>query len=394
MNVLKVEPYPFGKVCGNLRTLNYILRYTDKSRVHVYLAVPLESDYTRSVAGEGIDVILVKPQPRLLQYGGNALRDSLMGRALTMAAMVRYNLQFLQVIRDKKIDVIYCNCIRSLLYVGLAAKLSGTPILWYINGELQNRLLDALGFMVADRIIFQCETNRQDKYPGLLRIFHNRIDVVRTGLDPDEIIQAEQGDKSRLREELAIDPGKVNLVCVGQLYPLKGVHYLLEALNLILPEFADLQLYIVGHHVIDEYQGYQDELEQIVRKHRLEPYVTFTGWRNDALEVVSLMDILVHPSRSEGFPRAVLEALALGKAVVASRVGGLREIMVDGENGFLVDPGDVQGLAQKISRLLRNKPLREAFGRAAREKVFAEYLMADKVARLEAIWREMVPRPA
>jgi glycosyltransferase involved in cell wall biosynthesis len=394
LDVLIVEPYPFGKICGNLRTLNYILHYFDRSSFNLHLAVPLESDYTRKVAEQGVDVVVVKPHQRLLQYGGNALRDTRLGRLLTMAATVGYNLQFLKILRDKKIAVIYCNCIRSVLYIALAARLSRTPLLWYIKGELQNRLLDTMGFAAVNKILFFCEANKHDKYPALVKMFKNKIDILRIGLDSEEIRQAERSDKSRLITELAIDRNKVNLACVGQLYPPKGIHYLLEALDLIVPDFPDLHLYIIGHHVIDEYREYQTELQQFIRKHRLEPYVTFTGWRNDVLEAVSLMDILVHPSLSEGFGRAVLEAMALGKPVVASKVGGLREIIKDGEDGFLVEPGDIQGLAEKISRLLRDKPLRGIFGRASREKVFSDYLVEDKVVRLEVIWRDMVSWPA
>lgn len=389
LNILIVEPYPFGKVCGNLRTLNDILRYIDKSKFNLHLAVPLESDYTRNKAGQGINVIVVKAHQRLMQYGGRALRDNLLGRLLTMAATIKYNMQFLNIIRNKNIDLVYCNCIRSVLYVALAARISRTPTFWYIKGELQNRVLDTLGFVAANKLFFLCESNKHDKYPVLVKMFKNKIDFLGIGLDPEEIRQAEQSDKSRLIEELAIDRNKINLACVGQLYPPKGVHHLLEAMSRIVPDFPHLHLYIIGHHVIDEYCGYKVELQRFIEKNRLEPYVTFTGWRNDAYEVVALMDILVHPSLSEGFGLAVLEAMALSKAVVASKVGGLRELIEDGENGFLVDPGDVRVLSQKISRLLEDKPLREALGRAAREKVFAEYLAADKVARLETIWQEM-----
>jgi glycosyltransferase involved in cell wall biosynthesis len=393
LNVLIVEPYPVGKVYGNLRTLNQIIRYL-KPRFNLHLAVPWESDYTRSVTAQGTKVTMVKPHQRLMQYGGKALRENLCGRLLTTAAMVRYNLQFLKLIRDKKIDVIYCNSIRSVLYVGLAAKISRTPLLWFVKGELQNRVLDTFGFIAADKIIFYCETNKQDTYPFLAKTFKNKLEIVMTGLDPEEILRVEQSDRSRLREELAIDRDKVNLACVGQLYPPKGVHFLLEALSLVVPDFPNLRLYIIGDHAIDEYRGYEAELQQIISKNRLGPYVTFTGWRDDALAVVSLMDVLVHPSLAEGFPFAVLEASALGKAVVASQVGGLREFIQDGENGFLVQPGDVQGLAVKISRLLRDKSLRQVFGRAARQKVFFEYLVTDKMAELGDIWQEMAARPA
>lgn len=389
LNVLIIEPYPFAQVCGNLRTLNYIMQYLDASRFNLHLAVPLESDYTRRLAGQGVDVVLVEPHQRVLQYGGKALQDNLLGRVLTMVAMVRYNLQFVKVIREKKIGMIYCNCIRSMLYVALAAKITRTPILWYIKGELQNRILDAFGFLTADKILFFCEANKHDKYPALVNIFNKKIDILKIGLDPAEILRAEESDKTRLRAELAIDRDRINLACVGQLYPPKGIHYLLEALSRIVPKFPELHLYIIGHHVLDEYQAYQGKLQEFILTNGLAPYVTFTGWRNDVLEVVAAMDILVHPSLSEGFGRAVLEALALGKPVVASSVGGLREIIEDGKNGFLVAPGDVEGLADKISRLLRDKSLREAFGRASREKVFSEYLVADKVTRLGDIWQDM-----
>jgi glycosyltransferase involved in cell wall biosynthesis len=121
----------------------------------------------------------------------------------------------------------------------------------------------------------------------------------------------------------------------------------------------------------------------------LEKHVCFTGWREDSLEIVSLMDILVHPSLSEGFGRAVLEGMALEKPVVASRVGGLREAIQDGENGFLVAPGDEQALADRLRILLQDSELRRTMGTRAREKVMAEHLIGDKIAQLEYFWLEL-----
>jgi hypothetical protein len=83
LNVLIVEPYPFDKICGNLRTLKYLLEHVDRSGFNLHLAVPLESAFTQKLARQGFDVVVVKPHQRLLQYGGNALRDNLVGRMLT-----------------------------------------------------------------------------------------------------------------------------------------------------------------------------------------------------------------------------------------------------------------------------------------------------------------------
>jgi glycosyltransferase involved in cell wall biosynthesis len=101
------------------------------------------------------------------------------------------------------------------------------------------------------------------------------------------------------------------------------------------------------------------------------------------------MDIVIHPSLAEGFGRAVLESMALGKPVVASAVGGLREAIRDGQNGFLVIPGDVDAIARRWRELLVDPKLRQRLGQAARATVFADYLIDDKVARLADIWAEM-----
>lgn len=392
LNVLVVEPYPFGQVCGNLRTQSYIMSLTDRERFRLVLAVPFASDFTRWAQAQGVECLVVPPHPRLLQYGGRWAQDGWRGKILTMAAFIDYNFRLLPWLWKKKVDVIYCNCIRSILYVGLAAKLMGTPLLWYSKGELVNGVLDRVGFLLADKILFFCESNKHDKYPILVKRFDRKIGILKIGLDPAEILKTQESDKESLQRELALDPKRVNLVTVGRLYREKGVHILLEALGQLVGEFPDFCLYIVGDPVIEAYQDYPEELWRIVRKYGLDGHVRFTGWRKDALEIISLMDILVHPSLSEGFGRAVLEGMALGKPVLASRVGGLREAIQDGENGFLVAPGDVQGLKEKLRLMLKDPDLRHTLGARAREKVWAEHLISDKMAQLEDCWLELARR--
>jgi glycosyltransferase involved in cell wall biosynthesis len=224
-------------------------------------------------------------------------------------------------------------------------------------------------------------------------MFGNKIGILKIGLDLKTIEAVEQADKSDLIKKLGIDQQKINCIYIGQVYAPKGIHFLLEAIALVKDEFPDIRLYIVGDHVIEEYRDYKKELVKIIEKHGMSENIIFTGWRPDALNIVSLMDILIHPSLSEGFGRAVLEGMALGKPVIASSVGGLREIIKDGENGFLVEPGDPQMIAEKLRLLLLNKNLRDNFGKAARKAarntVFAEYLIQDKVEQLEQIWINM-----
>lgn len=389
INILIFEPYPFNSEGGNQKTQSYILDLVDRKIFNLILLAPFETKFIDRIRKKGIECVVVKPPERVLQYGGKALQDSIIGRLMTMAYMVKYNLQLIKVIRNKRIDVIYSNCIRAVLSIGLAAKLCRIPHLWYIKGELANTILDPVGFFLADKILFFCESNKNDKYPWLVKKYDKKVGILRIGMDLDHIVAIEKKNKAHLRKELSIDNKKVNIIYLGQLYAPKGVHYLLEAIRLIIKEFPGVRLYIVGDHGIDEYKSYKEELVNIIKKNKMEDKVTFTGWRSDALEIVSLMDILVHPSLAEGFGRAVLEAMALGRAVVASKVGGLRELIKDGENGFLVEPKSSEQIAKKLSILMKDKNLRDKFGQAARATVFAEYSIEDKIRQLESVWKGM-----
>ncbi len=104
------------------------------------------------------------------------------------------------------------------------------------------------------------------------------------------------------------------------------------------------------------------------------------------------MDVVIHPSLAEGFGRAVLEAMALGKPVIASKVGGLRDAIKDGENGFLVDVGDVEAIAQHWRELILDPELCLKMGQEAKKTIFTEYLIDDKVARFSEILQEMTQR--
>ena len=181
----------------------------------------------------------------------------------------------------------------------------------------------------------------------------------------------------------------MNAVVVGQLYRPKGQHFAIEALSRLVAEFPQARLYLTGDHVIEEYRPYKAKLEALIEQHGLAKQVRFTGWRKDALDIVSLMDIVIHPSLAEGFGRAVLESMALGRPVIASSVGGLREAIQDGQNGFLVIPGDVDAIAIRWRELLSNPELRQRLGKEARQTVSTHYLIDDKVARLSEIWFEM-----
>jgi glycosyltransferase involved in cell wall biosynthesis len=387
--VLIFEPYPGNKVAGNLRTLAYILKYTDKTKWHIVVLAPSELYGGTSVSEEGIEFVVLEPGSSIHRYGGRALRDTLTGRAKSAWQLLQYNWRVTRLIKERKIDVVYCNSIRALLFVGLAARLSRTPLLWYVKGDLANPLLDLIGFVAADKILFFCESNRDDKYPRLVSRYRHKIDILPIGIDPSNVLAAQADANCDLPTEIGLQRDRVNVIVLGQLYPAKGVHFAIEALSKVVHEHPNVTLFIVGDPMIREYDDYPRELSALVDRLGLRAHVRFTGWRRDALKIAALMDILIHPSLAEGFGRAPLEAMAMGKPVIASRLGGLREAIKDGANGFLVTPGDTSMIADRLRQLIRDPGLRNRVGEAARTDVFSHYRIEDKVERMQAIWTEM-----
>lgn len=388
INVLIVEPYPFGKITGNLKTLSYILKYIDKNKFKVHLVFPFESDFTQLVKNEGFSCFLISPGQRLLQYGGIWGTSNFIKKILTVFSALTYNIKLITLSKKLNINVIYCNCIRSLLYIILSICVH-IPIMWYIKGELSNNILDRIGFLIANKIVFQCELNKYDKYNNFINFFNYKIGILKSGIDPIEIYQALSCDRKAIIEELSIKNNNINIVTVGTLIKLKGIHYLLEAIGMIVKDHPDVMLYVLGDRIIDENLEYQQELLKIIEINALENNVKFTGWRDDALQIVSLMDILVHPSLSEGCPRAVMEAMALGKPVIATRVGGARELIEDGENGFLVEAKNPTQIAEKISELIRDESLRNTIGKAGQARVISQFSVNDMVDNLEKIWMDL-----
>ncbi|MBX7148129.1 glycosyltransferase family 4 protein [bacterium] len=388
IKIIFYEPYPMG-MGGNFLTQKMILERLDRRFFTPIVMAPLDGvalDYFRS---QGIECVVMPPPGMLGRYGGEALRNSLLGRIKSAVDLFFYNVRLARFFKSRQINVVYANCVRAMLSVGVGARLAGIPSLLYVKGELANPFIDRVCFILASKILFFCAKNRDDRYPYLVKWYKKKIQILEIGLDPATISQVENKDNSGLAKELDINSGFLNTVVLAQLYRPKGQHLAILALAQLVKDFPRARLYFVGDHVIEEYRAYKNELEDLIKKHGLLEHVRFTGWRKDALNIASLADIVLHPSLAEGFGRAVLEAMALGKPVVASAVGGLREAIKDGENGFLIAPGDVDALAARWRLLLSDEKIRAKLGEEARRSVFADYLIDDKVKRLSEIWRVM-----
>lgn len=171
---------------------------------------------------------------------------------------------------------------------------------------------------------------------------------------------------------------------VGSLYPVKGHRHLLDALPAILKRHPRTVLLIAG----------RGELEMTLKAQAtrlgVDGHVRFLGMRNDVQRLLSVMDVFVLPSLSEGLSMALLEAMVSGKAAVATKVGGNPELIDHGKTGFLVLPENSSDLADQLMALLDNPELIRAFGRAGAELVHRRFSKAEMISRYQALYASLL----
>jgi glycosyltransferase involved in cell wall biosynthesis len=384
------EPYPTG-LGGNFLTQRLILERLDSAHFIAVVVAPVEGVALQEFRKMGVECLVIPPPGNLIRYGGNILRHGIFGRMKTVLDLLRYNIILASFLRARQIDVVYANSIRAVMCIGFACKFVNCRLLLYVKEELQNPLIDRISFWLSDRILFMSKFMLNSSYSWIGKLYRHKVEILRGGVDQVQILRAESNDKkTALIEDICIDTSKINTLVIGQLNRPKGQHLLIHALKNLIKDHNNVRLYIVGDEVIKEYSHYKIFLKSLVADLKLGNYVHFLEWRKDALTIMALMDIIINPSFTEGFGYVVVESMLLARPVIASKTGIAPEIIRDGKNGFLVDIGDEAAIERRWRELVVDPELRQRLGRVARETVFAEYLIDDKVVRLAEIWTAMV----
>jgi glycosyltransferase involved in cell wall biosynthesis len=203
----------------------------------------------------------------------------------------------------------------------------------------------------------------------------NNVFILHNGVDIEEY-------KHRFHE--FNEPIGKNILFVGRLDPIKGIQYLLRAMEIVCKVLPEAKLILVG-------DGKEREnLENLTKILGLSDCVTFVGMipHKKIPDYMDLADIFVLPSLSEGFPIVIPEAMAGGLPIVATRVGGVPDIIEDGVNGYMVEPGNFQEMANKIISILENQPLKCLISKNNRMKV-EEFEWKKIVNQLECIYLEI-----
>jgi glycosyltransferase involved in cell wall biosynthesis len=218
----------------------------------------------------------------------------------------------------------------------------------------------------------------------------DRIQVINNGVELDALDTSAAAGGS-IRSELGLPDSAVLVSAVGRINPDKGFDFLVECAHQVLAQDASAHFLLIGSA---EVQTHSDALRGRVRELGIEERFHFLGFRSDVPSLLRQSDIFVLSSRREGHPYVLLEAMGCGCPAIASRCAGVEETLVEGETGYTVDIGDVDGLAAGIARLVADPDLRRRMGAAARKRVEDRFQAVGMVEQLMAAYDRTLARPA
>jgi glycosyltransferase involved in cell wall biosynthesis len=285
-------------------------------------------------------------------------------------------------IREKGIDLVHSHGYKSNFYA-LWATGRKLPLVATNHNWLKHHwrlvaysLIDKRLIRLFDRIVAVSELIRNEMVeagvPG------GKITVIDNGVDVEEI---EKQVRSALPGEMFPEDDATKIVgAIGSLKEEKGFRFLIEAAGNVVPTEGKVKFLIVGDGPL------RGELERLAASRGAEGNIVFTGYRNDVYKLLGTFDIFVLPSVKEGLPMVLLEAMAAGIPVVATRVGAVPRVLIDGVNGLLVSPGDAGALRKAIETLLTNPSIAESIAASGYETVRAKFSSVSMFSKYHATY--------
>jgi glycosyltransferase involved in cell wall biosynthesis len=274
--------------------------------------------------------------------------------------------QLTRLFRQKQVTLVLSWMGKAHLYGGVAARVGGIPAIWFQHGIPQGRAwMDRLITRIPAAGVLACsqaaaEAQRQLRPERSIIVVYPAVDL--SAFDPDSLPTPLEA-----RRQLGLPENGPLIGMVGRLQRWKGMHTLVQAMPQILERYPEASAVIVGgRHELEP--DYEDELRRLINWLGLQDRVWLTGFQTDIPRWMQAMDVVVHASDREPFGVVVIEAMALGKPVVAGSEGGPLEIITEGVDGLLAPYEDVETLARQIRRYLDDPDFARRVGEAARRR--------------------------
>lgn len=302
-------------------------------------------------------------------------------------------IDLVKIFREEKPHIVHTHTSKAGILGRWAAFLTGVPVIihtphghvfWgyfhkYVT--LIYVLLERLTAKITDSIITLTEQEKRDHLRFQIAREY-KFSVIHSGVEVNKFFHVPQ-NSTEIKLKLGIAKESFVIGTVGRLTHIKGQRYLIEAAARILTARRDMVFIILGDGEL------MTDLRMLAHTLGIKEKVLFLGWRSDVAEIISTFDVFVLPSLNEGMGKVLIEAMAVGRPIIASDVGGIPDLVIHDKNGLLVPPADPESIAMAIETLYRDPLRREKMGESGR--IIAEsYSAISMIQKIDRLYSDLI----
>jgi len=350
---------------GAEQMLVALVEHLDPTRYHSIICLPRVGWLQSELEKRGFETVVLR------QHG-----------VLDLAWLFR----IVRLVTERRVNLIHAHEFAMNAYGTLVSVLTNTPLVATVHGKnyYAERWRRRLAYRwVAKRAVVVAVSNDLKHFlRNHVGLADNEVVTLHNGIDSKAFPESDRAGAT-VRRELGLGDRSV-IGTIGNLYPVKGHRYFLEAAALVTKTIPNAAFVIAGRGDL------LSDLQHTAQMLGIDRQVLFLGHRQDIAALLQAMDVFVLPSLSEGLPLALLEAMSARKPVVGTAVGGVPEVIVDGETGLIVPPKDAPALAHKIVFLLTHPDEAMRLGRLARLRVEEQFSVSSMVRGYEDLYARCV----
>jgi glycosyltransferase involved in cell wall biosynthesis len=304
--------------------------------------------------------------------------------------------EIIKLIKKLRPDIIHLNSSKISILGSLTAKLCyvlRVPcyVIYTVHGWIFNEPLaswkksfyfwaEKLTAILKNKIVCISKLD-YDIAKNKLKIKEKKLALIYHGIKPINFLSCEAA-RNKLKSKIKNLKSEILIGSIANLYKTKGLEYLIEAVRILISQYPNIPISLIIIGEGEERKNLEDLIGQLNLKNR----VFLAGNIKNAAELLPAFDVYVNSSVKEGFPYSILEAMSAGLPIVATRVGGIPEMISDGENGLLVEPANPEELAKRMKILIEDKNLRSVLGEQAKRTINERFIMEKMIEKIKEVY--------
>ena len=388
---------------GGELALLALVRHLDRTRYLPVVLLCTEGPLADLLREADVETHILPLAKSVLHTHKETLTAGSLLRLKDGARMLAYIARMARFIRTANVALVHTNSLKADVIGGIAARLAGKPVLWHIRDRIEEDYLPRKVVTIFRRmcrilpnfVVANSHATLQTLQLGR----KSPQDVVYSGIEPEAyraVVPApcRAAAATSSEETLPPSPPQRRIGLIGRITPWKGQHIFLQAAAQLCLQFPDVVFQIIGTPLHGE-EAYEHELHVLAQTLALQDRVEFLGFRRDIPALLAGMDILVHASTTgEPFGQVVVQGMAAGKPVIATRGGGIPEIVREGETGLLVPMASVTALKEAMEYLLSHPKEAKQMGQRGHERVSREFTIMQTAAKVATIYDTLLANSA